>query len=217
MIGKPEHLPRLRRRSNYGTYRYYNGYRSEIREDCRYRCVYCDLHERDIGGERLMSLDHFRPQSKYPSLLRDPHNLMWACRGCNQLKANDWPAYGLPGNPTVNGAEGYIDPFDEDRRDYIDVTDDGEFKARKSPAAYMIRFLELNRSGRREIRALRRLVYNMAMALLEEFSSDIDTFESIRDDESMGERDRLQWIENRPHLKEFLEATGKWYDDFPVE
>lgn len=52
MIGKPEHLPRLRRRSNSGIHRTYNGYRSEIREDCRYRCVYCDLHERDVGGER---------------------------------------------------------------------------------------------------------------------------------------------------------------------
>ena len=164
-----------------------------------------------------MSLDHFRPKSKYPALLRDPHNLMWSCRGCNQLKDDDWPAYGLPGNPTVNGAEGYIDPFDEDRRDYIDVTDEGEFKARKSPAAYMIGFLELNRPGAREIRGLRRLVYTMLMALLEEFSSDIDTFESIRDDESKGELDKLQWIENRPRFKEFLETAGIENDDFPVE
>ena len=164
-----------------------------------------------------MSLDHFRPKSKYPSLLSDPHNLMWSCRGCNQLKDNDWPAYGLPGNPTVNGAEGYIDPFDEDRRDYIDVTDAGEFIPRKSPADYMIRFLELNRPGVREIRGMRRLVYNMLVALLEEFSSDIDTLESILGDESMGELDKLQWIEDRPHLQEFLEIAGKWNDDFPLE
>ena len=164
-----------------------------------------------------MSLDHFRPKSKYPSLLRDPHNLMWSCRGCNQLKDNDWPAHGLPGNPTVNGAEGYIDPFAEDRRDYFDVTDDGEFKPRKSPAAYMIQFLELNRPGVREIRRMRHLAYEMTVALQEQFSSDIDTFETLLNDESKGERDKLQWIEDRPHLQEFLESVSLWNDDVEVE
>lgn len=155
-----------------------------------------------------MSLDHFRPKSKYPSLLRAPHNLMWSCRGCNQLKGNDWPAHGLPGNPTVNGVEGYVDPFIEDRRDYFDVTGDGEFIARKSPAAYMIQFLELNRPGVREIRRKRQLVYEMLVALQEHFSSDIDTFETLLNDESKGELDKLQWIEDRPHLQEFLETVS---------
>ena len=210
MMGKPEHLPRIQRRSTYGTYKYFNGYRSEIREDCQYRCVYCDLHERDVGSERSMSIDHFRPKGKYPSLERDPQNLVWSCIECNQRKKDDWPAHGLPSNPTVNGVAGYVDPFVEDRRDYFDVTGDGEFTALKHPAGYMIGFLALNRPLLQDVRGKRTQVYNKLVALREHFSSDLDTFNAVLADESKGEDDKLQWIEDRPRFRAFLETVNLW-------
>lgn len=210
MTGKPKHLPRIQRRSTYGTYSYYRGYRSEIREDCQYRCAYCDLHEQDIGSERSMSIDHFRPKSKYPSLEHDPQNLVWSCIECNRLKKDDWPAHGLPGNPTVNGVAGYVDPFIEDRRDYFDVSDDGKFTALKHPAGYMIGVLALNRSFRQDVRGKRTQVYKKLVALREQFSSELETFNAVLADETIGEDDKLQWIDDRPRFRAFLETVNLW-------
>ena len=112
-------FPTLSRRCEYsktrsgGYYADYDRYRQEIREDCLGRCVYCDTHENETGGSESMELDHFRPQiySEFAQLSNDPHNLLWACRGCNRLKWHHWPALGTEG--TVNGEEGFIDPFKE--------------------------------------------------------------------------------------------------------
>ena len=49
-------FPNLRRREQYRTnsngeyYANYQEYKQEIRKDCLGRCVYCDLHENELGG-----------------------------------------------------------------------------------------------------------------------------------------------------------------------
>ena len=54
-------------------------------------CGYC---EEETAGE----IDHFRPVSKFPSLVYEWSNLVFACPTCNKEKSNKWPL------------EGYIDP-----------------------------------------------------------------------------------------------------------
>ena len=54
-------------------------------------CAYCE--ERDKGV-----VDHFRPKSKFPALVYEWSNWLFACHSCNQAKRDKWPA------------SGYIDP-----------------------------------------------------------------------------------------------------------
>ena len=146
-------FPRLTRRSQYrskrggGYYADYREYRQEIREDCLGRCVYCDLHENDLAGPEDMCLDHFRPQRHFDGLANHPHNLVWSCHSCNRKKADHWPALGTDGASINN--EGFLDAFEEDRRDYLSVRPDGKVAPLKPPAAYIIALLILNRSSRR--------------------------------------------------------------------
>lgn len=54
-------------------------------------CGYCEEIAR---GE----VDHFRPSSKFPDLVYEWSNWIWACHDCNHAKSNQWPE------------DGYIDP-----------------------------------------------------------------------------------------------------------
>lgn len=58
-------------------------------------CAYCE--EPDKG-----EVDHFRPSSKFPHLVYEWTNWIFACHNCNQNKSNKWP----------DG--GYINPCAED-------------------------------------------------------------------------------------------------------
>lgn len=145
------HFPSLIRRKNYKTkrcgnyYANYGTYHHEILEDCKYRCVYCDVKLEEIGGEG-MHLDHFKPQKHFPKLENDPNNLVLACAKCNQLKSHWWPG---------NKLHGFIDPFDKEKLNYFQVDEKGKLVAIKPPAAYFIELLLLNRLSRVNIRRCR--------------------------------------------------------------
>ena len=84
----------------------------KLGNDCQKRCVYCDIHEFECGGEEVMEIEHFRPEKHFASLSSDPHNLVYSCCGCNNLKSDNWPALGCPPEITMTGnGEGYLDPF----------------------------------------------------------------------------------------------------------
>jgi hypothetical protein len=167
-------FPRLTRRATYtgtaGVYGY-RRYRAEVSEDCQYRCVYCDSHHSDIGGEPMMEMDHFRPESKFGHLADDPLNLVYACRSCNRLKGYDWPA----GNASecYCGEEGYLDPFQDDRTQFFSVTNLGEIVPLKAPARYIERRLGLNRPLLKRLR-LRALMVRESRKLLDELTVELE-------------------------------------------
>ncbi len=180
MPNKPVHFPKLARRRVYSRQRSYKGYRQEIRVDCQGRCVYCDAHENELGGQDGMSLDHFRPKDLYKLLINDPLNLVWCCTTCNRWKDNDWPAHGTPG--TVSGTDGFIDPFMEDRNGFFEVREDGGLSALRDPAAYMISLLLLNRAGLRVIRRRRETAYNSQSRLISFLDAAIKRLNLLLDD-----------------------------------
>jgi len=161
-------FPLLTRRTNYSVkknkkYYVYSFYKQEIREDCQNRCVYCDVHEDEIGGDESMQLDHFRPQ-KYPEyehLIHDPNNLVWSCSGCNRLKTSHWPSLGSD-QLVVNG-QGFIDPFAPDRQEYFLVIGEGEITPLIPPAKYLIDILSLNRFSRKRLRRLRMIKHELSL------------------------------------------------------
>ena len=58
-------------------------------------CGYCEEFDK---GE----IDHFRPVSKFPELVYEWSNWVFACSSCNRSKSNKWPD------------DGYINPCAED-------------------------------------------------------------------------------------------------------
>lgn len=178
------YFPKLARRKNYSNYTRYGKYRLEIREDSQYRCVYCDIHELELGVDKetrdhRMTLDHFRPKSLFSSLENDPKNLVLSCETCNGKKGDDWPAYGRAG--TVDGGAGYIDAFSDDRLDYFEVRVDGSLKPLKPPAQYMIKVLMLNRPSAKRIRKRRRQLYESILALENFFDKEIENIKKLLD------------------------------------
>jgi hypothetical protein len=200
MITKPIHFPILRRRPKYGNYKRHNEYKSEIREDCLRRCVFCDIHEKEAGGEESMTLDHFRPKSlpEYRHLENDPRNLLYACAPCNNLKGNDWPAYGS--DDTISGRSGYIDPFSVNRLDYFTIEKDGSLVPKQDPAAYMIKYLELNRSFLKYVRSKREAIYKSLLQFEEYFNSEIETYKLLLENSSGRDRLLIQRDLNRLSL-----------------
>lgn len=147
----------------YATYNSQKNYEN-ISKDCQYRCVYCDVHIDECGGEPF-SLDHFRPVgvfgNKFDGILKvHPYNLHLSCQKCNILKTNDWQGCrSTQGGPTFLSSKGYIDRFQVDITDYLKVDDEGRIQCINSvgPARYMIGKMLLNRTNRVYIRKKREV------------------------------------------------------------
>ena len=52
--------------------------------------MYCRLPD-GLKGEDSFSVDHYRPQSKFPGLVTTYANLFYACSCCNRRKGAFWP------------------------------------------------------------------------------------------------------------------------------
>src|SRR5579864_6364054 len=169
------HFPKLIRRPKYQRHADYRDYRQDIRVDCQGRCVYCDAHENELGGQEKMTIDHFRPKCYFSQLKHDPFNLVWSCSICNGHKQNHWPALGT--SYTVVNGKGFIDPFVEKLSEYFDVLPDGCLKAIQDPAGYLIDTLKLNRTGAKRIRESRNKRYERkqeAVAYLTRATNEVD-------------------------------------------
>lgn len=163
----------LQRREKYdkdenGSYYDYKIYRQAIAEDCQYRCVYCDSHQDSVGGLLAMEMDHFRPWNKkfgntgekrFEHLRDDPTNLVHACGVCNGFKWAHWPTE----NPGIayDHEKGWIDPFLENRSDFLTVQIDGTLQGVKPPAEYQIRKLRLNRPLMKKQREFRNFIWQL--------------------------------------------------------
>jgi hypothetical protein len=156
-------FPKLTRRSKEeyhhrggGFYADYKQNHDKVAADCKHRCVYCDILTIEMGGEG-MHLDHFRPQNHFKDLEAHPHNLYLACPKCNQLKSDDWPCSKDVGAPSFIGGIGYLDPFEHDPADYLEIDAGGLIIQKGGPVNYMIKRMLLNRQSRAQIRRRRLL------------------------------------------------------------
>lgn len=140
--------------------------RENISKDCQDRCVYCDAHVDECGGEPF-SIDHFRPLNIFGEMFNGilkihPFNLHLSCQKCNVLKTNDWKGCLTTENgQTFIRRQGYVDRFQVDIKNYLKVDNDGRLKCIDSngPAEYMIGKLLLNRTNRVYIRKAREVKY----------------------------------------------------------
>lgn len=170
-------FPSLKRRTKYkgkgkGIKEIYKNYYGEIEEDCKSRCVYCDVSLEEYGYEGMV-LDHFRPQKHFPSLKDDPHNLVLACPKCNRLKWHHWPCEKENDKPSYSGDIGFIDPFKNDRKVFFTVDTNGMLLVKLPPATYMIVVLKLNRNARVQVRR-KRIIDNEFQLLFNQNNKDLE-------------------------------------------
>jgi hypothetical protein len=100
-----------------------------------------------------MTIDHFRPRSRFPRLVADYANLHYCCNECNTYKGDRWPTDAELANDFR-----FIDSCVDDPDDHYEFVD-FEIKPRTRPGEFTIAVLRLDRpmllAKRREIASRR--------------------------------------------------------------
>ncbi|MCX5795035.1 MAG: hypothetical protein NTY77_06045 [Elusimicrobia bacterium] len=147
-------------RPNGGTYK---DWKPHLRQEAQYQCVYCAIHEACFGGERNFHVEHFKPKSRFKTLINRYDNLFYSCAICNTFKGSQWP--GHVGNNF--SLVGFIDPSKVDYCAIFSVdAHAGLLSAGNNAGRFMIEQLYLNRpqllSERRIASAVRALSLEQA-------------------------------------------------------
>ncbi len=214
IAGYLPYLPELRRRATYPRGLRFGEYRQAVREDCLGRCVYCDVHENEVGGQTQMDLDHFRPRALFRELVDDPLNLLLSCKTCNTNKGRKWPAVGT--SKTFIGGEGFIDPFAENRSEYMTIDISGHILPLKDPAKYIIDELKLNRVVVRQIREGRNTRYQSLKHLEKYFDEEIGTIDKLLEDKKLSALARARLLEEGKRLKKSRQQLSIFRPDMEL-
>lgn len=120
--------PRSERTHGPAGYSSYESFRPWLRDEFKFRCVYCLKRETwgQVTGE--FELDHFEPQSLARERTLDYFNLVYACRRCNSVKL-DQPI---------------DDPLMLLSSDVVAVSPDGVLSSDSPAAKRLIRQIDLN-------------------------------------------------------------------------
>jgi len=81
---------RHRRTERPRAYADYHRYKPYLRREFGGQCVYCRLPDA-LKEEAIFHVDHFRPKARFPELVADYENLLYACPACNRRKGDYWP------------------------------------------------------------------------------------------------------------------------------
>jgi uncharacterized protein (TIGR02646 family) len=149
-----------------GPFSDHRAYKPHLRPLFRSRCAYCLTPDDRLGGEEGMTVDHFKPQRRYPELRLSWSNLYYACSICNSHYKKNYPT---PEEEATG--KRFVDPCEEDPDEHFRLVRDRETGDRcrvhaLSPAAeYVIFRLKLNR--RKSLRDFWRLLQHKELCLLE--------------------------------------------------
>ena len=64
-----------------------DSFRPWLRDEFTFRCVYCLLREQWGQVRGFYAIDHFQAVAHHPNRALDYDNLLYACAGCNAVKA----------------------------------------------------------------------------------------------------------------------------------
>jgi len=156
---------RIKRGPDPGPFSDSSRYRAHLRPLFRCRCAYCLMPDERLGGEEGMTVDHFKPQRRYPALRMSWSNLYYACPVCNSHYKKDYPT-------PEEEAEGkrFVDPCEEDPDEHFRLvrergTGDRWQVHPLSPAAgYVVFRLKLNH--RKTLRDFWRFLHHEETQLL---------------------------------------------------
>lgn len=150
------------------TYSRHSQYRDYLRSASQYACSYCTITESENPGATF-NIDHFRPESLFPSLKSTCQNLRYSCPRCNSYKSDHWISVH---NGCVRDCEKceqksckdniarFIDVLSEDPATMLYLGEDNKLHAfsGSKPADYTIKYLRLNREQLIKLRYVRRFM-----------------------------------------------------------
>ncbi len=112
-------------------YANYKSFKPWLRDEFRFRCVYCLWREAWCAdGEGSFGVDHIRPVASHPALKCDYDNLAYACCRCNSVKKD----HRLP-----------VDPCDDGWGNHLSTSADGTVRAITTAGEQTIEICRLNR------------------------------------------------------------------------
>jgi hypothetical protein len=134
-------------KSNYGDYRPY------LRLDFWFACAYCSIAEAEATGVSF-DIDHYEPQQTHPALKGVYDNLMYSCRLCNRIKADEEP------NDEMR-AKGirFFRPDLDDPDTHFEVYDITEIRHKTPIGDYTIEAIRLHRQQLKNLRRSRHRLY----------------------------------------------------------
>lgn len=120
-----------------------NAVKDHIRIEANYRCVYCALHENNIGGMRAFHVEHYKPKSRaeFSHLEHILSNLYYSCPICNGFKQATWPNDPMDDFSVAS----YPDPAVVDYNSLFTVDSSGQLEGLYVASAYVTEQLYLNR------------------------------------------------------------------------
>jgi hypothetical protein len=127
-------------------YTKYTQFRSWLRDEFSFRCVYCLVRERWGRVKGIFEIDHFLSKKHYPAYRNDYDNLLYTCATCNGAKLKRQ----VP-NPLIVLTSGVVD-----------VAEDGAIRTDDPDASRLIEALALNSPTSVEYRRL--LIGTVVMA-----------------------------------------------------
>ncbi len=92
----------------------YAQYKPHLQPLFRYRCTYCQTHEKWRGGFEGMTVDHFLPRDRYQHLLHEWSNLYYSCTACNCYYKKDHPT-----EAEEAAGDRFVDPCQDDPDDHF--------------------------------------------------------------------------------------------------
>ena len=93
---------------------YKRKYKPFLRSLFRCRCAYCQLPDDRFQAEEGATVDHFKPEGRYPDLRFDWSNLYYACPVCNTHYKKHYPTL----SEEAQGKR-FVDPCAEDPDDHF--------------------------------------------------------------------------------------------------
>lgn len=110
---------KIERGEDPGPFRKAAQYKPHLRPLFRCRCAYCLMPDDRLGGEEGMTVDHFRPESRYPDLRLAWANLYYACSVCNSQYKRDYPTL-----EEERAGKRFVDPCANDYDDHFRLAPD---------------------------------------------------------------------------------------------
>lgn len=167
---------RIERGQDPGPFSRHTQYKSHLQHVFRRRCAYCLTPDHWNGGFDGMTVDHFRPVTRYPDLRLNWSNLYYSCFPCNSHYKKDHPT-------AEEEAQGlrFVDPCREDPDNHFRMTRDPKtgdlcrVRPLSQPARYTERILRFNeRKALRDFwRELDQLQHK-TMARIDEIKSALE-------------------------------------------
>jgi hypothetical protein len=152
----------------------YDVYRTCLREEFFFTCVYCLGTEAEVGPTSAyggFEIEHFRPKgkSRFRHLRNRYGNLLWACAACNRAKRHKWPT-----DSELKRGYRFIDPTEEALGAHLDIVGERVVAVAENShaAAYMIDEINLNSAVHRHRRRVRAELAKQ-LALVESLHSTI--------------------------------------------